>query len=291
MVNDLGRASAKIDSLLQEHFYFCLQNESKANIQGKDSPPIHNYTIKHKHSKKHWSTQPNFSVPKGSFNQCKQDLTILWIFPLYSSWAATQTVETRMCEREQCGSVYYYMWTLWTMWKHILQYVNNVNNASVPSFPTPATLSGTTTPDQPACHRPPWLSCFAIIVIMIVIVVIVITVIIITVVNLAIFFVCNMWVIQLIASGKICNSLIEFVSRRIDCWRCVQLDCISDWNWFTMNGAPREKNYHHWQLWATPWNISANNETTLWRLLVEVWFWVRKHRWDVIRRLSLTTWC
>ena len=53
MVNDLGRASAKIDSLLQEHFYFCLQNESKANIQGKDSPPIHNYTIKHKHSKKH----------------------------------------------------------------------------------------------------------------------------------------------------------------------------------------------------------------------------------------------
>ena len=218
----------------------------------------------------------------------------MWIFPLYSSWAATQTVETRMCEREQCGSVYYYMWTLWTMWKHILQYVNNVNNASVPSFPTPATLSGTTTPDQPACHRPPWLSCFAIIVIMIVIVVIVITiitVIIITVVNLAIFFVCNMWVIQLIASGKICNSLIEFVSRRIDCWRCVQLDCISDWNWFTMNGAPREKNYHHWQLWATPWNISANNETTLWRLLVEVWFWVRKHRWDVIRRLSLTTWC
>ena len=53
MVNDLGRASAKIDSLLQEHFYFCLQNESKANIQGKDSPPIHNYTIKHKHNKKH----------------------------------------------------------------------------------------------------------------------------------------------------------------------------------------------------------------------------------------------
>ena len=128
MVNDLGRASAKIDSLLQEHFYFCLQNESKANIQGKDSPPIHNYTIKHKHNKKHWSTQPNFSVPKGSFNQCKQDLTILWIFPLYSSWAATQTVETRMCEREQCGSVYYYMWTLWTMWRQILQYVNNVNN-------------------------------------------------------------------------------------------------------------------------------------------------------------------